>query len=178
MTLEEAIKKFQKGDKKVFGLIVQKLHKYVFKTSLKFLNSIEDAEDLTQEIFLKLFNTLPNFKFRSNIKTYIYRMVANSAFDHYKKESKLKESYPLIAEKFGLNEKLAEEIIFEKENLLILQNSIKSLPKKYKEIIYLKDFQNLSYKTISKKLEITENTAKLRHYYALKMLKSKLKNIK
>lgn len=172
-SVEELIKKFQDGDNEAFGEIVRRMNRYVFKTALRFLRSIEDAEDLTQEIFLKLYNSLINFEFRSDLKTYLYKMVSNAAAVYYKRKDRLKEKYSIMVQKEWQKEKLPDEKIEEEETLEDLENAIASLSKKYKEIILLKDFQQLSYKEISEKLNITENAAKMRHFHALKMLKSK-----
>lgn len=174
--IEEIIKRFQKGDKEAFSEIIKKFHKYVFLTSLKFLRSIEDAEDLTQEIFLKLYTALDNFEFRSDLKTYIYKMITNAALHYYEKDEKLKERYEIILNESKSHQKFIEDELLEKEKIAILEKAIKSLPEKYKRIIFLKDFKNLSYKQISKKLKISENTAKLRHFYALKLLKTKIES--
>lgn len=174
---KELIHKFKKGDSEAFGEIVKRNHKYVFKLALRFLRSIEDAEDLTQEIFIKLYNSLQNFEFRSDLKTYIYKMVINAASTYYKKDDKLREKLHIIAQQKKVNQRMIEEKIAEEETIEDLENAIADLPKKYKEIILLKDFQELSYKEISNRLNISENAAKMRHFHALKLLKDRLLKI-
>ncbi len=172
ITNTQLIRKFQEGDNEAFDEIVKRTHKYVFRLALKFLRSIEDAEDLTQEVFIKLYNYLPNFEFRSDLKTYLYKMVINAAAGYYKKDDKLKEKFHILAQQESqemIDDKIVKEKIMED-----LENAIKNLPKKYKEIILLRDFQELSYKEISEKLNISKNAAKMRHFYALKLLKARL----
>ncbi|MBN1897963.1 MAG: RNA polymerase sigma factor [Spirochaetes bacterium] len=172
---EELVRCFQKGDHNVFGEIVKLNHRYVFKIALKFLRSIEDAEDLTQEIFLKLYHYLPKFKFKSDLKTYLYKMVQNAASDYYKKEEKIKEKY--VDLELQISPERIDEKILEEETLGEMEQAIIGLSDKYKEVILLKDFQGLSYKEIGKRLKISENAAKMRHFHALKILKSRFQDL-
>lgn len=170
----ELVKSFQKGDKKIFNKIIHLYQNYVFQIAYKYLKTKQDAEDLTQEVFIKLYKNLNNFKFHSNLKTYIYRIIINEAYNYYKKENKPHKrtnslddtSNKVIDEMMTFDDKLIE-----KELILNLEKSVLKLSEKYKAIIELKDFQNLSYKEIGKKIKITENAAKLRHHHALKELK-------
>ncbi|MDD5065558.1 MAG: RNA polymerase sigma factor [bacterium] len=176
----ELIKKFQKGDKKAFNKIVARYHGYVYGISLKYLKIREDAEDLTQDIFLKLYRNLKNFQFRSDIKTYLYRMVANASCNYFKKECRLRKDrhsldhnlYRFVSPDLNLDEQLIK-----KEDFMELENAIRQLPDKYSQLIRMRDFEELTYKAISRRLKLTENTTKLRHYYALKKLKEIWKNM-
>ncbi len=162
------IKRFQKGEKELFSIIIEKYEKYIYNVLMKFLHSSDDAEDLTQDILIKLYNALDNFKFKSNIKTYIYKMVINQVSDYRKK----KREYQLVEEiPDKIYEDKIEEKLFEEEMIKNLEKAILKLPENYKELIYLRDFKQLSYNEIAKKLNITPNAAKIRHYYALKKLR-------
>ncbi len=172
--INDLIIKFQQGDKSSFGEIVKQMHQYIFKVSLKFVRSIEDAEDLTQEVLLKLYNSLEKFEFRADLKTYLYRMIVNLSSSYYKKIDKLQTKLPEIAEK-QIKSKSIETKWEEEKEMWKLENAISGLPKKYKEIIFLKDFEEMSYRDISRKLNITENAAKMRHFHALKRLKTRFK---
>ncbi len=172
------IHEFQNGNKEVFSLIIKKYRKYIFSLLIKKIESKEDAEDLTQEIFIKLYNSLDNFKFKSSLKTYIYRMVTNKISDFKKQKNKTRQEYQLI-EEFNENiyENDIDDKIIEEENIKNLEEAIKQLPEKYKTLIYMRDFKNMNYKKIAKELQITENTAKIRHFYALKKLKQIIESI-
>lgn len=169
----ELIKKFVKGDKENFNKIILLYQNYVYKVALKILRSKEDAEDLTQEVFIKLYNNLKNFKFKSDLKTYLYRITVNSAYNYYKKEKRIKSNInPLSNEDNAFTPTInIDEKIIEEEIINDLSHAISSLPDKYKKVINMKEFKKLTYKKIGKKLDITENAAKIRHHYALKKLK-------
>jgi len=172
--IHNLIKKFQKGDKQVFNKLIPIYQNYIYRIALKYLRSREDAEDLTQEIFIKLYNNLKSFKFKSNFKTYLYRIAVNSACNYYKKTKRdlaRIDTIPKNEEKIISRAVNIDDKIIEKEIISDLEKAILDLTEKHKTIINLKDFQNLTYKQISKKLHITENAAKIRHHYALKKLK-------
>ncbi|MBU1076228.1 MAG: RNA polymerase sigma factor [Spirochaetes bacterium] len=169
----DLIKKFQNGNKEPFNKIILFYQNYVCKVALKILRSKEDAEDLTQEVFIKLYNNLQNFKFKSDLKTYLYRITVNTAYNYCKKEKRrkikadgLSEEASMINKMINIDEKLIEEEIIDD-----LQRAITKLSDKHKTIINLKDFSSMPYKEIGKKLKISENAAKIRHHYALKKLK-------
>lgn len=170
----DLVKKFQKGNKAIFNKIIITYQNYVYKIALKYLQSAQDAEDLTQEVFIKLYQHLDNFKFKSNLKTYIYRIIINEAYNHYKKENK---PYKLTNSLEDASNKIIDEVInfddklIEQELIHDLEKAILQLTDKHQKIINLKDFKNMTYKEIGKKLNISANAAKIRHFYALKKLK-------
>ena len=169
------IKQFQQGKKETFNKLAITHRNYVYRIALKYLRSREDAEDLTQEIFIKLYNNLKNFKFKSNFKTYLYRITINSACNYYKKAKRDQALVnPLTDDESQIINDILniDESIIEKEIIEDLEKAILNLSEKHKIIINLKDFHNLTYKEISKKLKISENAAKIRHHYAVKKLKN------
>lgn len=171
----ELIKKIQQGKKDAFNKLIPIYQTYVYKVALKYLHSKEDAEDLMQEVFIKLYKNLKDFKFKSNFKTYLYRITINSACNYYKQKKRIQSrTNPLINEEgqFISNLVNIDEKFIENETISDLKKTISNLPENHKTIINLKDFQNLTYKQISKKLNISENAAKIRHHYALKKLKN------
>lgn len=170
----DLIRKFQKGEKNVFSKIVSRHQGYVYRLALKRLGMPEDAEDLCQDVFLKLFHCLDRFQFRSDIKTYLYRMVANESFSHFRKAKKQRKNLMDLEKNsraLGAAERAPEEDLIQRELLWELKKAIGLLPQKYRTLIFLKDFEKRPYREIARKLRLSENTAKLRHHYALKRLR-------
>ena len=166
------IKKFQQGDKDTFDKLNIYYRPYVYRVALKFLRSRDDAEDLTQEVFIKLYENLKDFKFKSNLKTYLYRITINSACNYYNKKKKYQDRINYLTEEVISDNNTTDEKIIEKETLSNLEKALSNLQENHKEVIILKDFQNLNHKKIAKQLNITENAAKIRHHYALKKLRN------
>ena len=171
--ITDLIKQFQKGNKESFNKIILLYRNYVYKVVLKVLRSKEDAEDITQEVFIKLYNNLKNFKFKSDLKTYLYKITINTAYNHCKKEKHRKQKTNFLSEEDkAINQMInIDDEIIDEEIISDLEKAILKLPEKHKTIINLKDFKKLPYKKIGEELKISENAAKIRHHYALKKLK-------
>ena len=84
----ELISKCQQGDQEALKEIFDKYHKKVYRIAYGVARQREEALDIVQEVFIKLFRSIKNFKGRSHFYTYLYRMVMNTAIDHVRKTRK------------------------------------------------------------------------------------------
>lgn len=144
-----------------------------------------DAEDLTQEVFDKISRSLPGFKGKSKISTWIYRIATNTAIDRlrsasYKKSldtSSLQDS--TVPELWSTNRSArshaADEIVVRKEMSECVNEFIDNLPLDYKTVLVLSDLSGLSYQEIADILQISLNNVKVRIHRAREKLKSELK---
>ncbi len=142
----------------------------VFSQAIKFTGNQEEAEDLTQEIFLKAFEALSTFKGESQFSTWIFSIARNQILMKHRKES----SRPQIAHEdveevhnkyFDKIKKWREQITPEMQMLKQEMNTkitslLSRLPANYKNPLMLYYFENMSYKEISEKLDIKVNTLK------------------
>ena len=130
------------------------------------------AEDLAQDVFLKLFNNLKNFRFQSAFSTYLYRInlnTANSWFSRNKWKNLLHLDQIINQQK--------KDTIVEKEWLYKeLWDAISKLPKKQRSVVVMRVAEELPYKEISTITGMSENTAKVNFHHALKTLKKVLNN--
>ena len=76
------------GDIAAFENIYQVTSSFVYNVALKIMQNQEDAKDITQEVFIKLYKNLKGFKFKSSFKTWVYRITANTAINAAKKRQK------------------------------------------------------------------------------------------
>ena len=142
----------------------------VFSQAIKFTGNQEEAEDLTQEIFLKAFEALSTFKGESQFSTWIFSIARNQILMKHRKES----SRPQIAHEdveevhnkyFDKIKKWREQItpemqILKQEMNAKIASLLSRLPANYKNPLMLYYFENMSYKEISEKLDIKVNTLK------------------
>jgi RNA polymerase sigma-70 factor (ECF subfamily) len=84
----ELISRCQKGDQGAFKEIFDRYHKKVYRVAYGVLRQRENALDIVQEVFIKLFRSIKNFKGESRFSTYLYRMAMNTAIDHIRKMRK------------------------------------------------------------------------------------------
>jgi len=130
------------------------------------------AEDLTQEIFIKCYEKLDQFKNKASIKTWAYRIAINHCKDylrswHYRKIIFNEKIYDYIPSK----SKQVEEEIIEKNEETCLTNAVISLPLKYREVVFLHYYEELSLVEINKVTNININTIKTRLKRAKELLK-------
>jgi RNA polymerase sigma-70 factor, ECF subfamily len=135
----------------------------------KRIKNKEDAEDILQDIYIKLHKNINNLNDNKKIISWVDRITQNTINDYYKKNYRIKN---INFEEYYENLTQDEKNNLNDEVLISIKKIISELPKNSKEIIELYEFKNLSHKEISKQLEIKENTSKSR----LKRAKEKLKN--
>lgn len=133
------------------------------------------AEDLTQEIFLKCYEKLNQFNQQATLKTWVYRVASNHCKDylrswHYRKITLSDKILDYIPSK---SKQVEEEIIANSEEN-ILTNAVMNLPLKYREVVFLHYYEELSLAEISKITTVNINTIKTRLKRAKELLKDKM----
>lgn len=133
------------------------------------------AEDLTQEIFLKCYEKLNQFNQQATLKTWVYRIASNHCKDylrswHYRKIT-LSDK---ILDYIPSNSKQVEEEIIANSEENILTNAVMNLPLKYREVVFLHYYEELSLAEISKITTVNINTIKTRLKRAKELLKDKM----
>lgn len=137
------------------------------------------AEDLTQEIFVKCYNGLPTYKGQSSIKTWLWRIAINHAKDYLK--SWYNQNVKTIEDDFLNSVTLSssvEQIVVQQDEDAELANAVMSLPIKYREVIYLVYFEELTMKEAATVLQLNENTIKTRLRKGKLLLKNILEGFK
>ncbi len=163
MTDPELIEGILKRNRTAFQYLVNRYQRGVIKTAFHFLGNMEDAEDLSQEIFLEIIRSMHTFRNSSTIETWIYRITVNHALNLLKKnkrrgffiklESILGFSGNQSITEPGTNEtSLAQE---DKENKKMLHNAINKLPENQRIAFVLHKFDDQSYKQVAEIMNIS-----------------------
>jgi len=160
-------KVLQNNDHGAFALLVDKYQKMVVNTCRGFVNGYADAEDLAQEVFIELFESLSNFRNESKLSTWIYRIAVNKSLNFIRKK-KRETILTSITSMFGASEKEslridtsadssseADHDINTKELHRTLKQAINSLPKNQKIAFILNKYQDLSYKEVADVMDIS-----------------------
>lgn len=174
---ENYIEQLKRQDQIAFRQLVTEYQSYFLTMAYKFTNNYSDAEDLSQEIFIKVYNSLPRFKGHSKLSTWLYKIAMNTCLD-WKRKTKINlHSIIHVLDKSVeemRNKHTTEEIIVYKENQQIIHKAVFGLKDKYKSIVILYHFNQLSYKEISYIMDIPIKTVETRLYRARKQIKDKL----
>jgi RNA polymerase sigma-70 factor (ECF subfamily) len=180
---EQIINEIKKGNLDVFPQLINLYKNRVFAMSYKFTDDYNEAQDLSQEIFLKVYRQIENFRFESKLSTWIYKISINTCIDWKKKKNRFKvisftgtdneDKSAFLYETFDKDE-LPENKVIELEQQQEIHRLVSNLPDIYKTVIILYHFNNMSYSEISSVLEIPEKTVETRLYRARRKLKQEL----
>lgn len=131
----------------------------IFRLALTYLKNIQEAEDVTQDVFIKLFKCDKKFKTAEDERAWLIRVTINASKDVLK-SAWLKRTVPIV-----------EDIPFEHEEHGELFYAVHQLESKYRSVIHLYYYEDYSIRDISKVLRIKETTVQTRLYRARKQLK-------
>jgi len=189
LSLDEAalIDRFLSGDETAFDQIVERYQDLVFNLSARLLGP-DEAHDLSQEVFLQVYQKLGGFRREASLRTWIYRVVLNRAKNRQRwwrrREREMTAMNVEDAEREGAMDlgsiirlgiaPLPDRILERKELGEILQEAVATLPFEQRTIILLKELEGLSYEEISRTLNLAIGTVKSRLARARKALRERL----
>ena len=163
----ELIQQFQRGQEGAFDELVKRHLPTVFGFFFNVTRDEMAAEDLSQDVFLKLYKYLKNFRFESAFTTYLYRVNMNTA-SSWISRNKWKNLLHLDqAPERGEVDRSSEKQWNRKE----LHNAITRLPKKQRMVVIMRITQQLAYKEIADITGMTEGSAKVNYHHAVTKLK-------
>ncbi len=174
------IEKSQQGDKQVYGVLVKKYMKRAYFTALGLTGYHESALDMSQEAFVRAYRSINKFDAKREFFTWYYQILRNLCFNHNRDRNRRAKPFSDIGD-IQLNRivdpsQAVIDQIDRQEMKNLLWQEINSLKSQEKEIIILKDFQDMTYKKIAEFLHIPIGTVMSRLFNARKILKEKLKD--
>lgn len=167
MIEKELIKKAKRGEVSAFAQLVEMYENEVLTYCYYFIKDKEEAKDLAQETFLKAYVNIKSLRNDEDFKYWLFRIARNNCL---KKMNKMKIEKKVILNMEDKITSVSDEVIEDDKKKKIF-NSLNKLDNKSREIIVLRDIQNLSYVEISKVLKISVNLVKVRLFRARKALK-------
>lgn len=152
------------GDTHAFAVLVDRYKNLVFTLSLKMLKTREEAEEVSQDAFIKVYKSLPKFKSESKFSTWLYKITYNTCLDRLR--SKKRNTQIVCVDDFGEKEVRSLinvlDTIEERERKQMIQNCLNLLPGEDSFLLTLYYFQENSLKEISKIMGINENNLKIK----------------
>jgi RNA polymerase sigma-70 factor (ECF subfamily) len=177
----ELIDNFIGGSQDAFQELVERHQGKVYNIAYRMLGNVEDAQDLTQEAFVKVYHALADFRGDSTFSTWLYRIVTNLCYDYLRRNRPTYSlNEPLQTETGELHRQLPtaedgpEEITEQKELQRLLQKLINTLPEQQRSVLVLREFRGLTYEEIALTLECSLGTVKSRLFRARNSLKERL----
>ncbi|AZR73789.1 hypothetical protein BBF96_10565 [Anoxybacter fermentans] len=185
---KELIEMFKKGEEKAFEEIVRRYQKKVYNTIYRILGNPEDANDLAQEVFIRVYRKLHLFQGKASFSTWLFTITSNLCRDELRKRQrrlKIRSLSEPIRYKDGeieqeiLDESMTpERISINRELRDEIQAVIDKLPDEQKEAIVLREFQGFSYEEIAEIVGVALGTVKSRISRARRNIREELSNLR
>jgi len=167
----ELIRQFKNGDVKGYNEIVRKYQKQVYWVIRKMVQDHDEADDITQEVFIKVYSALKDFREESNLFTWLYRIATNYSINHIKKvKVRSTISVELVAEPIESKDKKADELIDEERRRKILEEAIETLPAQQRAVFNMRYYDQLPYEEIAKILGKSVGGIKANYFHAVKKI--------
>ncbi|KEK24643.1 RNA polymerase sigma factor SigW [Bacillus gaemokensis] len=153
-------------------MLVETYRHYIFQVIFSILRHQEDAQDISQEVFVKIYASLPNYQFRG-FKTWIARIATNYAIDYKRKKVREKEEVSLSKEtqeniKSSHN---IEALLLTKEQKLLVGQKLRELPENYRDVVLAHYLEEKSYQEIATQQHTEVKTIEMKLYRARKWIK-------
>jgi len=176
------VERAKNGDKSAFEELVRNYSKYVYTNAFFMLRDTHDAEDISQEVFVKVYLSIKNFRGISSFKTWLRKLTINTCIDKLRVKSKIKnkklelesfgDSYEIIFTDLNRN---TEKNFLTRETLKEVLAIIVQMDQSYRIPLILRDLQDYSYREIAHLIDKPIGTVKTNIHRARKIIKDKLK---
>jgi RNA polymerase sigma-70 factor, ECF subfamily len=154
------------GDQAAWESIVRLYRRKVFNVAYKFVGRHDQAEDLTQDVFLKLYKSLDTFDRRANFQTWLISVSRNLCIDHYRAVRKERETINRDVDPADLApaspDTRADTQLEQRDRVALLRRALDTLAPTLRTAVMLRDIQELTYQEIADRLRLPEGTVKSR----------------
>jgi len=175
LTDEQLVERVRQGQSDAYRTLVERHKSYIYTVVYRMVEHRETAEDLTQDVFVKLFRSLAYFRGDAKFTTWLYRMTVNLVTDY--RRSQKRKPYEVLLDKvkgwFAEPREQPEAAALLKDDQQRMQAALAALPDKYRLILYLYHYRQLSYQEISAAAGLPVKTVETRLYRGKALLKDK-----
>jgi len=165
----KVIKRCMEGDHNSFRVLYDTCKDRVFSTSVRMIGNIQDAEDVLQDIFIKVYKKIKFFRCECSFRTWIYKITVNTCIEHLRKRKKHSKNVAI--------ESYTDELSTSSENKrpqdfrLIIENEIETLPEGYKKGFILHAIEGFKHREIAEILDISQGSSKSQFFQAKSLLR-------
>ncbi|MEA4962522.1 RNA polymerase sigma factor [Lutispora sp.] len=180
---EELIELIINGNTELYAELIERYKNKVYSTAYSYTRDYEEAKDLTQEIFIKVYNNLSGFQNKAQFSTYLYRVAVNRCIDWTRRkrpktismltcqDDENVDIYDFIAD-YDSN---PEEILLRQENMDFIRREVSNLPEIYSTVMIMYYFQEFSPQEISDILGVPRKTIDTRLFRARNLIKERIR---
>ena len=177
---ETIVERALTGDPEAFGEIVRRWERRIFALSYGMLGREDEARDATQETFLAAFRSLRGFRGEAKVSSWLHRIAVNQCITRQRRakvrsEAALDDEEQKNASDFVVSLRYSPSHLIEsRQETVAVRRAINSLPIELRQVVVMKEFEELTFREISEALDIPLSTVKSRLYTALKQLQMRL----
>ena len=177
---EQMVQRALTGDAEAFGEIVRRWERRIFALAYGMLGREEDARDATQETFLAAFRNLRGFRGESKVSSWLHRIAVNQCITRQRRakvrnEAAIEDEEQRHASSFSAPLDLSPARVSEgRQSIAAVRRAVNSLPLELRQIVVMKEFEELTFREISEALDLPLSTVKSRLYTALRQLQMRL----
>jgi RNA polymerase sigma-70 factor (family 1) len=169
--------KVRQGNVPAFSFLFNKYYQSLYQFAGRFVKDAQSAEDLVQDVFVRLWTNRKELQITSSLKSYLHVSVKNQALNYIRREKKLQFSEDYTDDRIQFVTTPEDQVI-EKEMITTVHEAIEKLPKQCRVIYLMKRYDGLNYQEIAGILNISVNTVKTQLKRALKTLLTRLTYLK
>ena len=170
----ELVQRCRKGERKAQYELYQLYKDRVFNIAYRMANSQQDAEDITQMAFVRVFQKIDSFRGDSAFSSWVYRLTVNICINHFRREKKKMELVVHELSELATNLKILKTNEQTSKMKPFLEKAIRALPAGYRMIFVLYDIEGYKHEEIAEMMNISEGTSKSQLHKARKELKQYL----
>ncbi|HEX6182831.1 MAG TPA: sigma-70 family RNA polymerase sigma factor [Pyrinomonadaceae bacterium] len=180
-TDEQLVERAQAGDREAFGEVVRRWERKIYALAYGILGSVEDARDASQETFIAAYRNLQGFRGEAKVSSWLHRIAVNQCITRQRRarvraetglEDEIESSGEgLLSTHAGESPARASE---SKQRAEAVRRAVASLPQELREVVLMKEFEELTFQEIADALQVPLSTVKSRLYTALRQLRLRL----
>lgn len=173
----ELIQEAVRGSQPAFRAIVEANQGFVYAVAFRFVNDSQEAEDITQEVFVRLWKNLKSYRHEVKLTTWLYKIVTNRCLDFLKSRHgrQRKNKVDISTTHFVQDSSTPEKEFQQQELSRIIHAAAEELTPKQKAVFILRDLEGLSQEEVSETLSMSTGNVKSNLFYARKKMTEKLK---
>ncbi len=180
------VRQCQQGDMAAFEAIYAQHHRGLYIYLLSILRSTHAAEDLTQDVFVKLFHQVGSYRFQSPFAHWLFRMARNAAIDQLRRD-KVRRAQSLddsvsdndstpLSERLASGEKDPGQHSETERQAVIVRKAVLELPENFRQVVIMREWDDLAYEEIAVRLDLSVGTVKSRLFRARALLETALRD--
>jgi RNA polymerase sigma-70 factor (ECF subfamily) len=174
---QDLVARCRAGDREAFAELVRKYQNRILTLATRMLDNRSEAEDVAQDIFIKVFQSLHDFRGASRFSTWLYRITVNHCLNYIRRRTRQQQTLVGAESSEWMQESPAgnpHKRLEQKERWVLVQAKLQVLSPEHRTIILLRDFEGLSYEEIADVLQLETGTVKSRLHRARMELKALL----